>query len=72
MPELTRREAFDILLQALPDDCGVRELVCEYDEEHDVVMWTAEVFDAYGVPAEDLIGHASFMEHWPQVDVRWL
>jgi len=70
-PELTREEASRILIDGIPDDLGVRRIVCEIDEADRIVWWTANVFDPYMPEGRDVIGTASFAEHYPSVDIWW-
>ncbi len=70
-PEMTREEASRILIDGIPDDLGVRRIVCEIDEADRIVWWIADVFDPHMPEGRDVIGSASFAEHYPRVGIWW-
>ena len=69
---MTRTEALNILASAIPSDCGTRNTTRAHHAEDDVTTWTTDVFDPHMPEGEDVIAHATFDEHYGQVDVTWL
>jgi len=68
---MTATTATDIIYSAVPDH-GVRNIERIHDEIDDVTIWTGDVFDPYMDEGDDLIGHVTMMEHYPEPDVTWL
>jgi hypothetical protein len=71
---MNRNEAISTLINnsSLRDlDLGVRNVRRSVDEVDDLVWWTCDVFDPYADEGADLVGHAQFHEHWPEVEIAW-
>ena len=71
-PDLTKAEAIRVFVDN-PSlrNLGVRGLRCDIDQDDRIVWWSVDVFDPYADPDNDVIGSASFAEHWPVIDITW-
>ena len=72
-PNLTKVEVIRLFVDNPSlKDLGVRGLAHDIDQNDRIVWWCVDVFDPYADPDDDVIGFASFAEHWPVVDVDWV